>query len=378
MNKVITAIGNEFINNKLLKENNIKVISKDIPYVEGVFEVIEKNQVDFLIINVEIINEINIDNFIRKIKKMNKKINLIFILEKTNKLIENKLIKNNIKFYFYNKKIKNTDLIDKIKNEINGIKKYSNKMIYNNNLKIRKKNNIKKEYKKINYENIYCFYSENSEKNKIIIINFINYLKKINYKKILIINLNIFLEIKNNSKKIIYKKSKKIFYHNFNVYLNKIDNTLDSISGLDFILKKEKNVNQKNRIITDIFLKELRKYDAIVVNADITNKLKISSVLLENIEKNILLIEPSLLGIRRGMEFIEENSINKLDNKQGLHIVMQNNNKKAINKKIIKECFKKFNVIGQTKNNKNNFNLYKKIVKNRTKNKALKILKERF
>ena len=83
MNKVITAIGNEFINNKLLKENNIKVISKDIPYVEGVFEVIEKNQVDFLIINVEIINEINIDNFIRKIKKMNKKINLIFILEKT-------------------------------------------------------------------------------------------------------------------------------------------------------------------------------------------------------------------------------------------------------------------------------------------------------
>ena len=48
------------------------------------------------------------------------------------------------------------------------------------------------------------------------------------------------------------------------------------------------------------------------------------------------------------------------------------------NKKIIKECFKKFNVIGQTKNNKNNFNLYKKIVKNRTKNKALKILKERF
>ena len=123
MNKVITAIGNEFINNKLLKENNIKVISKDIPYVEGVFEVIEKNQVDFLIINVEIINEINIDNFIRKIKKMNKKINLIFILEKTNKLIENKLIKNNIKFYFYNKKIKNTDLIDKIKKEINNIKK---------------------------------------------------------------------------------------------------------------------------------------------------------------------------------------------------------------------------------------------------------------
>ena len=44
MKNIITAIGNERLNEELKKENNIKILNKDIQYREGVLEILEENE----------------------------------------------------------------------------------------------------------------------------------------------------------------------------------------------------------------------------------------------------------------------------------------------------------------------------------------------
>ena len=43
MKKIITAIGDENLNIFLKKQNNVEVIGNDIQYQEGIFEILEKN-----------------------------------------------------------------------------------------------------------------------------------------------------------------------------------------------------------------------------------------------------------------------------------------------------------------------------------------------
>ena len=44
MKQILTAMNNPKINEQLQKEKNIKVIGKDIPYKEGILEILEKNK----------------------------------------------------------------------------------------------------------------------------------------------------------------------------------------------------------------------------------------------------------------------------------------------------------------------------------------------
>ena len=72
MTHIITAINNKKIYNELQNNNNIKIISKDIQYKEGILEILEKNQkINFIILkenlpgqikNIELINKIKIIN----------------------------------------------------------------------------------------------------------------------------------------------------------------------------------------------------------------------------------------------------------------------------------------------------------------------------
>ena len=51
MKKIITALGNEKINNELKQEKNIEIIINDIQYKEGIIEILEKYQnIDYIIL----------------------------------------------------------------------------------------------------------------------------------------------------------------------------------------------------------------------------------------------------------------------------------------------------------------------------------------
>ena len=112
MKKIVTGINNPKLNEELKKENNFEVIGKDIQYKEAILEVLEKNkEIDILIISEKIPGEINLEILIKKIKLINEKIKIIFILEKENSELEKILIKNKIIDIYYNNEINLNDLI---------------------------------------------------------------------------------------------------------------------------------------------------------------------------------------------------------------------------------------------------------------------------
>ena len=115
MKKIITAINNPIINEKLKKEK-IEVIGKDIQYKEGILEILENNkEINFILIDEKLPGEIKNDELINKIKKINKNIEIIFFIKKENKkntiinenkIIKDEKIKSKIKIVDYEKEIK--------------------------------------------------------------------------------------------------------------------------------------------------------------------------------------------------------------------------------------------------------------------------------
>ena len=136
MIRVITAVGNQELNNILKTKENIIIESPDIQYQEGILEALEKyKNVEILIFNDELIGYIEIENILRKIVLLNNNIKIIIITQDEGKYEINK---NIIKIANYNKNYID-DIIQCIckkqeninKNEIEDIKEKFNKEIIN-------------------------------------------------------------------------------------------------------------------------------------------------------------------------------------------------------------------------------------------------------
>ena len=235
--KVITAIGNEYLNNKLKEQNNIEIICNDIIYREGILEIIEKYEdIDLLIFSELLAGEIELKELIGKIKEKNNKIEIIIILEEKNEKLENYLYSKGINKIIYNNKINFDELINLInsegeneedlKEEINKLKniilenqnnknKLNNKKIIKNN---NRNNKIKNKGKIINnnYNNIL----NNSEINN-------NFNKNNNSKKY--IKKHIILNKLKNIK--IFRKFYKINHKNNSSYNNSNSKKIISIVG---------------------------------------------------------------------------------------------------------------------------------------------------
>ena len=89
MKKIITAIGNENINNELKKEKDIEIIINDIQYKEGIIEILEKYQeVDYIILDSSLQGDITTEELIKQINIINKNIKIIIISENNLKTLE--------------------------------------------------------------------------------------------------------------------------------------------------------------------------------------------------------------------------------------------------------------------------------------------------
>lgn len=102
--------------------------------------------------------------------------------------------------------------------------------------------------------------------------------------------------------------------------------------------------------------------------------------LINNSEKNILIIRPNLLGIKNAKKIIEKNKLNK-NNK--LKILINNFNKNSIDEKIIKNIFNKNKLIGKIDYEIEyekiiNTNFKKLNIKDKKYNENLKIIVEKI
>ena len=221
MKKIITAIGNENINNELKKQINLQVLLNDIQYKEGIVEVLEDYEdIDFIIINSELPGEMSLKQLIQNILEINKKIKIIIFSENKNEELEKYLYNKGVYKVLYDNEIEISDLIklvnnnsenDELKEEINKLKeiilekeKRKNKNIFKI-LKNKIKNiilKIKNKLSKNKINNIYNNYENKNNKNKNIIK-----IKKHKNKKIIINSISkntsaqTIIILKNNSNK---------------------------------------------------------------------------------------------------------------------------------------------------------------------------------
>ena len=138
MKKIITALANPILNENLKREKDFEILTKDIQYQEGIFEIMEeKNEIDYLILSEILPGENNIEKLIEKIKEKNIKIKIIIILESKKEELENILYKKGILKIYYNNEVEINEIISFIKNE--------NKKIENDNEEIKKELNKLKE-----------------------------------------------------------------------------------------------------------------------------------------------------------------------------------------------------------------------------------------
>ena len=334
MKKIITALGNQVLNNELKKINEFEIVANDLQYKEAIIELLEINKnVNYIILSGILPGNITLTDLITKIKIINNNIEIILLLEKKEKEIEKKLKEQKIKNVLYIDNVKINDIIKILKNKkINNKTKIPQEENIKNeiNRKIKINNNIKKqiktECKVISVlgsngvgKSIYSVCMSNylnNKKNKILIIDF----------DILNNSIHTILGISKYNKK---KNNKKII----NDCIINVDNNISVLTGENIIKKYKKNINYIVKLL-EIYNKnwniDERKIKIVI------NKYNKNAISMNIIKK--LFSDYEIIG-KLEMSNIYNNIINK-NNKIIFKNYKNNNEYKKINEKIIKVDFK--------------------------------------
>lgn len=409
MKKIITALGNPILNENLIKEESFEILTKDIQYQDGIFEILEKEEkIDFLILSEILLGENKIEKLVEKIKLKNNKINIIVILENKKEELENILyLKGVIKIYYNNKveieeiisfiKNENKEENEKIKLELENLKEIlikNNIILENEKIKnnlIDKKESNRKEInnKKIKLNNEYNKKELIEKNNNIKIIKKDNKVNKQENKKIIsivgtggvgksIVTLNL--------SNILKEKSQKILIIDFDI----LNNSLHTILGVNQYPQKIKNKLIKNDLIQsklnvkDLIIKINKKVDLISgINLLFDSKYKISSekikFILEELKqyydliiidtssecffdytKNILkesdtilfLLEANLLEIKKSNNLLKIYRKEWKIQKEKINIIINKYNENSVDDKIIENIFSDYKILGKIKLNK--------------------------
>ena len=337
MNEIITAISEENILKKIMKNKTIN--NKNILYKEAILEILKKNKnIDIIIISEKIPGDIDFIKLIKQIQKMIPKIEIMVIL--SNKKREEELTKLKIKNIYYNHIISIYKLIKEIKEK--------NKFILpteeNKKTKIINiiKNKVKKNKKLQIENNVICIYGKDKIDRKIIELIIIKKLIKKN-KKIIILNLKINNKKANRKfKKIIKRKTINNKYYlkvNYQIKEKSINKKIKQIININKILNKKNNLI-KIKILKEIIKKYKLNNYYIIINLNYNNKkIIINKINIKNKYINLIIIENNIKN------FLE---LNKNINKN-LNLIIINYNKNNLSKYfyqiILKNKFNKIKII---------------------------------
>ena len=329
--KILTAIGNPILNNELKKINGLTVVNNDIQYQEGIFETLEINdEIDFILMSQIIPGDLELEDVVEKIEKINSNIKIILILENYDENLEKILEKKGVYRIFYDNKVEIKDIIkiinedckmekynEEIKREIDELKEY---IKMNNNLYENKLENNKKQKKnKINNKKENKINNEIKKKKKINNIN-----KKIKEKIIKKKLLNLIF-YKNNKRKQILEK----IINNENKVISILGNSGSGKSIFSVMLAKSIKKQFKKILIIDFDILNNSLHTILGVK-------KYSEEIKKIIEKNNY----------KNNEINIENLIIKINNKvdliSGINLIFDANNK--ISNEKIKEIIEKLKI----------------------------------
>ena len=363
MKNIITAIGNTNLNIELNKDIYFNVLSQDIQYQDGIFEILEhKSDIDFLIVGQNIPGEYEIIELIEKIINVNCKISIYVILEEKNLFLENELNRLKITSIFYSNQIEIKEMINFIKNdkkqeeenlkeEIAKLKELILKNNLNNEDDNNKENKIKKKSTKKKKSTVVkiqknmedreftsiCVSGVHGSGKSIITILIANYFQNQN-KRVLIVDA----DSHNESIHTILGMKKKINSEEKFLKINKNISVFPDFN--DFLeFDKKLKVNKYDRFIEHI----KNEYDILLIdtssnidNGYINKVLKLSN-------KIIFLVEPNLSEVSKSRKLLDFYLYKLNINKEKINIIFNKVNKNMIDENILNNLFFNIKIIGK-------------------------------
>ena len=377
MKKIITAIGNPYLNEKLTNEKEFEILTKDIQYQDGIFEILETNKkIDYLILSENLLGENSIEQLIEKIKEKNYTINIILILENEKDELEKKLYLKGVKKIYYNN-IKLNEIISYIKNENekNKNEEYEKlklelenlkEILIKNNINFEKEKNekieenIKRKNKLINNnKNIISICGTGGVGKSIITLNLANIFKEKN-QKILILDFDILnnslhtiLGVNQYSKKIknILQKNDLIANQiNVKDLIIKINKKIDLISGINLLFDSKYKISSEK---TKFILNELKEYyDVIIIDTSSECFFDYTKNILNYSDTILFLLEANLLELKKANNLLKIFKKEWNIKKEKINIIINKYSDNSIDDQIIKKIFSEYKILGKIKFNK--------------------------
>ena len=313
MKKIITAIGNEILNNKLRNIDCVEVKERDIFYKEGILEYLEQDSdVDIIIINEVLLND-ELELYMEKISKY--EVQIFLIVNKKHYMEEFDNYKDIRLFKFEN------DIIKAFKNNFEESDDY--------------------------------LYNFSNEKRVISVLGnygvgktvFCSLLGKVLSKnnKVLLINFDIF----SDNLKYLFDLKSGIQSYDVSSLINKASKNLYVLNGLKYIFNEENKID--NFKVKELLDNLKKNFEYILIDTTSEVSLKFIKTIFPNCDYNLFLVEANYLELKKAEELLEIYTLDFGLLKEKTGIFINKYNISSIDEDIIRNIFSDFEYLGKIK-----------------------------
>ena len=363
MYKIISALGGDFIKNKLV-EAKYEVLG-DIDNQESLFKCINKKSYNVLILSDSLTGFYSKYGLIKKIKSINKKLKIIVILEEKDEKFETYLLENGVEDFFNNGDFTLEDIISKL-DKYEDAKK-SQKIFIKTNNKVEEKNG--NYLVSLNSQNIFAVFGNNGCGKSSFSYLYSTYLAQVSSLKILVIDLdtekgdiNLFFHVPSTPIDMEYELPE-----DKSSALNYLTDMIDKGNFVEYnfekcLINKKEVPNIKiisgnkslniclNTLIPMYYEKilEMAKLKFDVIFLDVSSSLFLDSTQFAvcNATDIFFVIEPNMLSIERAKRTLNDICDNwNIDNKK-IKILVNKYQKYSLEKDLIKQLLKEYEIVG--------------------------------
>lgn len=341
MKKILIAMGNTILYERLMKNTKYEVISKDISYKEGILEVLSiKKNIDILILNELLEGEIDFRDLICKIREYDEHIEIIVFLENEKIELTNFLFSKGIFKIYINNQIDIDTFIINLEENIQDKTNELNEEIKRLKEIIKSQENTNKQLQeKGKITAIFGAYG--SGKSIVSCILCKQYAKQ--GKKTLLIDFDIFNRSINVLHNVAKPKTNKNVYE-INEKIIEVSKKEHILCGMDLLFKDN---NFMDYINLYKMLEEVREqYDEIIIDNTSNIQYTYLKRILEAADSIIYLIVPTKSELKKAFLLYERIIYDFLIPKEKIKFFINKKNKYSLDEAVISKIFETHSVDG--------------------------------